>query len=132
MKFLLLIFVASVFVFPVARVSADQQLSSPHPTPLIIASGICPQLRKTKNAPIRNVLKQNPLFATKKNIEQGKLLYHKEAKPTACKMCHGVRGNGNGFLARGLEPAPCNFTSAYTMKTLSVGQLFWCVKNGSK
>ena len=114
MKFLLLIFVASVFVFPVARVSADQQLSSlgrylPHisesPTTLIVASGICPQSRKTEKAPSRYVLKQNPLFATAKSIERGKLLYQTEAKPTACKMCHGIRGNGNGRLARGLEPA---------------------------
>ena len=87
MKFLLLIFVASVFVYPVARVSADQQLSSlgrylPHisesPTTLIVASGICPQLRKTEKAPPRYVLKQNPLFATAKNIERGKLLIRRK------------------------------------------------------
>ena len=119
MKFLLLIFVASVFLFPVARFSAGQQLSSlgrylPHiserPTILIVSSGICPQSRKTEEAPPRYILKQNPLSATKKNIERGKSLYQREAKPTACKMCHGIRGNGNGRLARGLEPAPRNFT----------------------
>ena len=141
MKFLLLIFVASVFVFPVARVSADQQLSSlgryllhisERPTTLIVASGICPQSRKTEKAPSRYVLKQNPLFATAKNIERGKLLYQTEAKPTACKMCHGIRGNGNGRLARGLEPAPRNFTCEDIMKPLSDGQLFWIIKNGSK
>jgi len=140
-KFLLLIFVASVFLFPVARFSAGQQLSSldrylPHiserPTTLIVASGICPQSRKTEKAPSRYVLKQNPLFATAKNIERGKLFYQAEAKPTACKMCHGIRGNGNGRLARGLEPAPRNFTCKDTMKSLSDGQLFWVIKNGSK
>jgi len=140
-KFLLLISVASVFLFPVARFSAGHQLSSlgrylPHisdrPTTLIIASGICPQSRKTEKAPSRYVLKQNPLFATAKNIERGKLLYQTEAKPMACKMCHGIRGNGNGRLARGLEPAPRNFTCEDTMKSLSDGQLFWIIKNGSK
>ena len=141
MKFLLLIFVASVFLFPVARFSAGQQLSSlgrylPHisgrPTTLVVSSGICPQSRKTEKASSRYVLKQNPLFATAKNIERGKLLYQTEAKPMACKMCHGIRGNGNGRLARGLEPAPRNFTCEDTMKSLSDGQLFWIIKNGSK
>ena len=97
-----------------------------------MASGICPQLRKTKKAPSKYTLKNNPLFATAKNIERGKSLYQTEAKPTACKMCHGIRGNGNGRLARGLEPAPRNFTCKKTMKALSDGQLFWVIKNGSK
>ena len=141
MNFLLWVLMVFIFGFPVARVSADQQwgsfgayLSHPseHPTPLIIALGICPQPRKTKNAPSRYVRKQNPLFATAKNIERGKSLYQTEAKPTACKMCHGIRGDGNGRLARGLEPAPRNFTCKDTMKPLSDGQLFWIIKNGSK
>ena len=141
MKFLLSIFVVSVFIFPVARVSAGQQSGSltrhlppkyEYPTTLIVASGICPQSRKTEKAPSRYTLKQNPLFATAKNIERGKLLYQAEAKPTACKICHGIRGNGNGRLARGLEPAPRNFTCEDTMKPLSDGQLFWIIKNGSK
>ena len=141
MKILLLIFAVSVFVFPVVRVSAGQQLdfltrhlSLKHESPitLIAASGICPQSRKTEKAPSRYTLKQNPLFATTKNIERGQSLYQTEAKPTACKMCHGIRGNGNGRLARGLEPAPRNFTCEETMKSLSDGQLFWVIKNGSK
>ena len=103
-----------------------------HSANLTLASGICPQFRTTKNAPSWYVRKQNPLFATEKNIEQGKSLYQTEAKPTACKMCHGTRGNGNGRLARGLQPPPRNFTCKETMKSLSDGQLFWVIKNGSK
>jgi mono/diheme cytochrome c family protein len=128
-KLFLLIFVVSVFVFPVARVSAGQQLGSltrhlspKHESPATL----------TEKAPSRYTLKQNPLFATTKNIERGKSLYQMEAKPTACKMCHGIKGNGNGRLARGLEPAPRNFTCEDTMKSLSDGQLFWVIKNGSK
>ena len=141
MKFLLLIFTVFFFVLPVAEVSADEELSSldrylsnisMHSATLVIASGICPQLRKTKKAPSKYVLKKNPLFASAKNIKRGESLYQREAKPTACKMCHGVRGNGNGRLARGLEPAPRNFTCEETMKSLSDGQLFWVIKNGSK
>ena len=96
------------------------------------ASGICPQLRTTKKAPSSYIRKKNPLPATGKNIERGKALYQKEAKPNACKMCHGVRGNGNGRLAQGLEPAPRNFTCKDTMRPLPDGQLFWIIKNGSK
>ena len=141
MKFFLLVLAAYFFVLPVTPVSASHQLNFPdrnplqvsvNPTNLILASGICPQLRKTKKAPSRYVLKQNPLYATEKNIGRGKLLYQKEAKPTACKMCHGIRGNGNGRLARGLEPAPRNFTCKDTMRPLPDGQLFWIIKNGSK
>tara|TARA_B110000438_G_scaffold198712_1_gene190210 strand:- start:6020 stop:6529 length:510 start_codon:yes stop_codon:yes gene_type:complete len=139
-KFFLLIAAVSFFVFPVAKVSADEQLGSldrylsnisMHPTKLIIASGICPQLRKTKKAPSKYLLKKNPLFANAKNIERGKSLYQKNSKPTSCKMCHGIRGNGNGRLARGLEPTPRNFTCTEIMKSLSDGQLFWVIKNGS-
>jgi cytochrome c553 len=131
----------SFFVFPVAEVSAGEQLGSlgryqfnisKYSTKLIIASGICPQLRKTKKAPSKYLLKKNPLFANAKNIERGKSLYQTESKPTACKMCHGIRGNGNGRLARGLEPAPRNFTCEKIMKSLPDGQLFWVIKNGSK
>jgi len=134
-------FTISFYVFPVADTLAEEQLSSlnlylsnisMYPANLVMASGICPQLRKTKKAPSKYTLKNNPLFATAKNIERGKSLYQTEAKPTACKMCHGIRGNGNGRLARGLEPAPRNFTCEKTMKALSDGQLFWVIKNGSK
>jgi len=139
---LIIIFTSFFFVFQVAEVSSDGKLSSLDrylsnipmysANYLVIASGICPQVRKTKKAPSKYVLKKNPLFANTKNIKRGESLYQKEAKPTACKMCHGVQGNGNGRLARGLEPAPRNFTCEETMKFLSDGQLFWIIKNGSK
>ena len=141
MKFLLLMLVIAVLVFPVARFSTAQQLYSfdrylpliaEYSVTLISASGICPQPRKTEKAPSRYILRQNPLFATAKNIQRGESLYQSEAKPTACKMCHGIRGNGNGRLARGLEPAPRNFTCKDPMGSLSDGQLFWVIKNGSK
>ena len=141
MKVLLLIMLASVFSFSAGRMPADQKIRflghfrnlTPEFSELLhVASGICPQLRTTKKAPSSYIRKKSPLPATAKNIERGKVLYQKEAKPTACKMCHGVRGNGNGRLARGLEPAPRNFTCEDTMRPLSDGQLFWIIKNGSK
>jgi mono/diheme cytochrome c family protein len=135
------IMLASVFSFSAARVPTDQRIDSfgqlqnltpESPEFLHVASGICPQLRTTKKAPSSYIRKKNPLPATGKNVERGKALYQKEAKPTACKMCHGVRGNGNGRLARGLEPAPRNLTCEDTMRPLPDGQLFWIIKNGSK
>ena len=140
MKVLLWIMMVSIFGFSAAKAPVDQRIDSlghllnlrPKPTKLLyIASGICPQPRTTKKAPLSYIRKQNPLPATAKNVGRGKVLYQKEAKPTACKMCHGIRGNGNGRLARGLKPAPRNFTCEETMRSLSDGQLFWVIKNGS-
>ena len=52
------------------------------------AGGNCPQPRKTKAAPA-NVAK----LAIPGNADaaKGKSLYHKAAKPMACKMCHGEK-----------------------------------------
>jgi len=131
----------SILGLPFGRALAVQQvdffvhslgLTRELPEFLRIASGICPQPRTTKKAPSSYIHRQNPLPATAKNFERGKALYQKEAKPTACKMCHGVRGNGNGHLARNLDPAPRNFTCEETMNPLPEGQLFWVIKNGSK
>ena len=71
---------------------------------ILLASGICPQNRKIRNAPARYLKKKNPVPDSPENIRQGSLLYFKEAKPTACGLCHGLRGNGNGKLAKGLNP----------------------------
>jgi len=97
-----------------------------------ITSGICPQNRTTRSAPSRYVTKKNPQSDSPENVEAGKRLYYKDAKPTACSLCHGIRGNGNGRLARGLNPPPRNFTCAVLMDAISDGQLFWIIKNGSR
>ena len=95
-------------------------------------SGICPPNHVQLEKHHQIISTTPPLPATSKNIQRGKKLYRKEAKPTARKMCHGIRGNGNGRLARGLETAPRRFTCKDTMQSLSDGQLFWIIKNGSK
>ena len=97
-----------------------------------LVSGICPQNRKTKKAPGRYLKKTNPLNPNKENIDKGRKLFLKDAKPTACKLCHGSQGNGNGSLARRMEPPPRNFTCEKVMEDLPDGQLFWVIKNGSK
>ena len=91
--------------------------------------GSCPQPRKTKSAPANLVKASIPDSAS---VEAGKKIFEKSAKPMACKMCHGSKGNGAGKLGKVLKPQPRNFTCSNTMKHVSPGQMFWIIKNGSK
>ncbi len=93
------------------------------------AGGKCPQPRKTKAAPA-NVAKMDK--TGKADAAKGKAIYNKTAKPMACKMCHGDKGDGGGKLGAALKPKPRNFTCAETMKKVSAGQMFHIIKNGSK
>jgi len=92
------------------------------------AASSCPQPRKTKSAP-SNIASLDK--TAKANAKNGKKLYTKAAKPLACKMCHGKKGDGMGKLGKALKPNPRNFTCADTMKDVSAGQMFWIIKNGS-
>jgi mono/diheme cytochrome c family protein len=94
-------------------------------------SGICPQPRKTVKAPEKFLKLKNPVEVTPQNILAGKTLFHVDAKPTACKVCHGISGDGLGILFHRVEPKPRNFTCVHTMDDLPDGQLFWVIKNGS-
>jgi mono/diheme cytochrome c family protein len=91
--------------------------------------GPCPQPRNTKSAPANLVKASIPANAS---VEAGKKIFEKSAKPMACKMCHGSKGNGAGKLGKALNPQPRNFTCSNTMKHVSPGQMFWIIKNGSK
>jgi len=93
------------------------------------AAGKCPQPRKTKSAPSSTAKSDKTSKANKAN---GKKIYQKTAKPMACKMCHGVKGGGDGKLGKALKPNPRNFNCKATMKKVSAGQMFWIIKNGSK
>ena len=91
----------------------------------------CPQPRKTKSAPASIAKKDNTAKANKAN---GKKIFNKTAKPMACKMCHGAKGDGTGKLGAAFKSpkAPRNFACKDTMKKVSAGQMFWIIKNGSK
>ena len=93
------------------------------------AKAQCPQPRKTKKAPASLYGKDQTAKADAKN---GKAIFDKKAKPMACKMCHGAKGDGTGKLGGALKPKPRNFTCAKTMKDVTPGQMFWIIKNGSK
>lgn len=94
-------------------------------------SGICPQPRLTVKAPEKYLKMQNSLETTPQNILAGKTLFRVDAKPSACKVCHGITGDGLGILFHRVKPKPRNFTCVHTMDNLSDGQLFWVIKNGS-
>jgi mono/diheme cytochrome c family protein len=95
------------------------------------ALGICPQPRQTVKAPEKYLKLRNSLEATPQNILAGKTLFRVDAKPTACKVCHGISGDGLGTLFHRVKPKPRNFTCVHTMDNLPDGQLFWIIKNGS-
>ena len=96
-----------------------------------MGKGSCPQVRFTVSAPDEFLKLENPLKPGSLNLFAGESLFHTDAQPTACKICHGSTGNGMGMMAPGLNPPPRNFSCSETMKNISDGQMFWVVKNGS-
>ncbi len=98
---------------------------------VLVAGGICPEARRTREAPPADLGRTNPIPQTREHLEQGRRLYFEDARPTPCRLCHGAGGRGNGRLSQGLTPPPRNFTCRDTMHTLTDGQLFWIIRNGS-
>ncbi|MGD9852685.1 MAG: cytochrome c [Nitrospirales bacterium] len=94
-------------------------------------SGVCPQPRKTTQAPGKYRHLTNPLPGSQEHIKAGEKLFHETAQPLACIQCHGAKGDGNGPMGAALNPHPRNFTCGETMKGISDGQLYWIIKNGS-
>ena len=94
-------------------------------------SGICPQPRKTVTAPDPFLQLKNPLPATPQSVLAGETLFQVDAQPSACRICHGISGDGLGIMFKRVQPKPRNFTCYQTMDDLPDGQLFWIIKNGS-
>ena len=117
-----MLFVALFFSGPVM---AQQEKGAEEP------AGICPQPRQTVTAPDEYLKFVNPLEATPQNVLAGKTLFYVDAQPTACRVCHGISGDGLGVLFHRVDPKPRNFTCVQTMDNLPNGQLFWVIKNGS-
>lgn len=106
-------------------------------TTTVAADGIeqgklpCPQRRDTERAPASYYSRLNPLPRTATNLEQGRLLYLEDGKPMSCASCHGVKGDGAGAPGLSLVPAPRNFACAETMASITDGQMYWVIQNGS-
>ncbi|PIQ95731.1 MAG: cytochrome C [Nitrospinae bacterium CG11_big_fil_rev_8_21_14_0_20_56_8] len=94
-------------------------------------SGQCPQPRFTGKAPDAVYNLKNPLEPNPENLSAGEVLFQNRAKPMPCKMCHGVKGDGQGPMSKGFDPPPRNFTCAQTINGVPDGQLFWIIQNGS-
>ncbi len=94
--------------------------------------GVCPQPRQTLKAPERYLKMKNPLPASTDNVVAGQTLFQVDAQPHACRVCHGVSGDGLGILFKQVHPKPRNFTCYQVMDNLPDGQLFWVIQNGSK
>jgi mono/diheme cytochrome c family protein len=94
-------------------------------------AGQCPEPRATPRAPDSHYRLANPLPATAENLEQGRLVYLRDAEPASCAGCHGVNGDGTGPAGRGLAPPPRNFTCAETMSEIPDGQLYWVLQHGA-
>ncbi len=93
--------------------------------------GFCPQSRATAEAPDDILNLKNPVEANLKSLREGENLFHYKSSPTSCKVCHGSNGNGLGMMAQGEGPMPRNFTCKKTMASITDGQMFWIIKNGS-
>ena len=91
----------------------------------------CVQPRATANAPEDMLGKTNPLPASSDVLQAGKGLYLHDAKPMACALCHGKRGEGKGPVSGGMMPPARDFTCSAMMREISDGQLFWITKHGS-
>ena len=65
---------------------------------------LCPQARNTPNAPDEIRQLSNPLRPSPENIFAGQTLFHFDAKPGPCRVCHGISGNGLGILFANCAP----------------------------
>ncbi|MDT8438961.1 MAG: cytochrome c [Wenzhouxiangellaceae bacterium] len=90
----------------------------------------CIAERGVPRAPDAIRSQSNPLPITPETIAAGRRLYQETAHPIACAQCHGEDGDGQGPLARHLDPAPADFTCRFFQRVPD-GQLFWITREGS-
>lgn len=90
----------------------------------------CDETRGAPRAPdpVRSL--SNPVPATMENLAEGRALYELASRPVPCAECHGIAGDGQGPLARHLDPKPSNFTCGFYVDVPD-GQLFWSIREGS-
>ena len=93
--------------------------SAPMPFEKFIAQGAL-DARVKREAPT-NV----PIQADESNLAAGVKIYH-----DSCAMCHGLRGQEETGIAKGMFPQPPQFFVHASHGGGAVGQTFWVVKNG--
>jgi len=75
--------------------------------------------RMKKEAP-----KDAPIPADESNLAAGVKIYRE-----TCAVCHGLRGQEETMIAKGMFPKPPQFLE-HAAKGGPVGETFWAVKNG--
>ncbi|MDH4265860.1 MAG: c-type cytochrome [Deltaproteobacteria bacterium] len=68
---------------------------------------------------------QNPIPSSPVSLSRAQKNYVDK-----CAYCHGVRGDGNGEMAKALDPHPSNFTDRHMMKEMTDGEIFWKITTG--
>ena len=94
-------------------------------------AGECPQPRFTGKAPPEYLAQTNPVPATAETLAAGERHYAGKSRGLDCSLCHGIKGDGKGALARQYQPPPRNFACKETVNGIPDGQLFWIIRNGS-
>ena len=103
---------AAIFADELAAHSADH---SPLRHQFVMPEGIPAEYRDAVN----------PLATTSEALSLGAELYEGH-----CASCHGARGEGDGPMAEGLDPAPPELISMMGMPMVTDGYLLWCVSDG--
>ena len=104
------------FKLGLARVATA---SAPMPFEQFIAQGAL-DARVRKEAPTTA-----PIQADEANRAAGLKIYRE-----SCAVCHGLRGDRETPIARGMFPKPPQFFEHPAKGGGAVGQTFWVVKNG--
>ena len=69
-----------------------------------------------------------PAFAEERpSVTNGEKIYQ-----WYCVPCHGIKGDGNGFNARNLDPRPANHTDTALMTKRTDNELFDAIRGGGK
>lgn len=69
--------------------------------------------------------KTNPLKVTPSVLSEGRKLY-----AANCAVCHGARGQGDGAMARTLNPPPPDLSWTLSMPVAQDDFLYWTIAEG--
>jgi mono/diheme cytochrome c family protein len=125
-----LVVAASLLVVAACSTAEAPQTGEPV-APSSAVAGRCPEPRRTARAPDSYYSRTNPLPGTAEHLDRGRRLYERDARPAPCASCHGIDGDGRGPAGGSLVPPPRNFACAETMRSLTDGQLYWVIEEGS-
>jgi cytochrome c oxidase cbb3-type subunit 2 len=81
-----------------------------------VKPGVAGAMRYDPNPPAPGISNDHPMYA---DMKAGQTLYNRE-----CTPCHGVQGDGKGFLAAGFDVKPRDFRQGrYKFRSTNTGEL---------